>query len=229
MTCRPVGGVSSGTVAAHLKLYPDVPSKRRSTILRDLALLALVLLFAWIGVKVHDAVNGMAVLGSGVKHAGLSVESGFGSAAGAVQGIPLVGGSLAGALEKAGQGSGGNVAQLGQQGEDKVHQLALILGLLVFLLPTILVLVIMLPSRIRQIRQLGAANAALVDTHDPERRRLLAMRAAFGLSYLTLLGYTRDPIGDLAAGRYDQLVAAALDDVGIRRPALSASPATTPR
>jgi hypothetical protein len=219
-----VGGVSSQPVAAHLKLYPDVPAKRRSTILRDLALLALVVLFAWMGVKVHDAVDGMAVLGSGVKHAGLSVESGFGSAAGAVKGVPFVGGSLAGALEKAGQGSGGNVAQLGQQGEDKVHQLALILGLLVFLLPTILVLVIMLPSRIRQIRQLGAANAALVDTHDPERRRLLAMRAAFGLSYLTLLGYTRDPIGDLAAGRYDPLVAAALDDVGIRRPAISASP-----
>jgi hypothetical protein len=224
-----MGGVSSGTVAAHLKLYPDVPAKRRSTILRDLALLVLVLLFAWIGVRVYHAVDGLSVLGSGVKHAGLSVESGFGSAAGAVKGVPFVGGSLAGALEKAGQGSGGNVAELGQQGVDKVRELALILGLLVFLLPTILVLVIMLPSRIRQIRQLGAANAALVDTHDPERRRLLAMRAAFGLSYLTLLGYTRDPIGDLAAGRYDALVAAALDDVGIRRPALSASPASTPR
>jgi hypothetical protein len=169
------------------------------------------------------------VLGSGVKHAGLSVQSGFGSAADVVKGVPIVGGSLANALEGAGKGSGGNVAALGQKGEDSVHHLALMLGLLVFLLPTILVLVIMLPSRIREIRQLGAASAALVDTHDPERRRLLAMRAAFGLSYLTLLGYTRDPIGDLAAGRYDALVAAALDDVGIRRPALSASPASTPR
>ncbi len=210
-------------MAGHLKLYPDVPSKRRSTIFRDLALLALVVLFAWMGYKVHDAVNSLAVLGSGVKHAGVSVQDGFGSAAGVVKSVPLVGGSLANALEGAGRGSGGNVAALGQKGEDSVHHLALMLGLLVFLLPTILVLVIMLPSRIRQIRQLGAANAALVDTHDPERRRLLAMRAAFGLSYLTLLGYTRDPLGDLAAGRYDQLVAAALDDVGIRRPPPAAS------
>ncbi len=202
-----------------MKLYPDVPSKRRSTIFRDLAFIGLVLLFAWTGYKVHNVVDGMAVLGSGVKSAGLSVESGFGSAAGAVDGIPLVGGSLAHALGQAGQGSGGKVAELGQQGEDKVHQLALTLGLLVFILPTVLLLVIMLPPRVRQIRQLGAANAALVDTHDPERRRLLAMRAGFGLSYLTLLGYTRDPLGDLAAGRFDQLVAAALDDVGIRRPA----------
>jgi hypothetical protein len=210
-------------VAGHLKLYPDVPSKRRSTIFRDLALLALVVLFGWMGYKVHDAVNSLAVLGSGVKHAGVSVENGFGSAAGVVKGVPIIGGSLASALEGAGKGSGGNVAELGQKGEDSVHHLALMLGLLVFLLPTILVLVIMLPSRIRQIRQLGAANAALIDTHDPERRRLLAMRAAFGLSYLTLLGYTRDPLGDLAEGRYDQLVAAALDDVGIRRPPPAAS------
>jgi len=208
----------------HLKLYPDVPSKRTLTIVRDLVLLGLVLLFALLGYRVHHAVNGLAVLGSGVKDAGLSVESGFGSAASAVGGIPLVGGSLAGALERAGQGSGGNVAALGQSGEDKVHQLALVLSLLVFLLPTLLALAIMLPPRVRQIRQLSAASAALVDAHDPERRRLLAMRAAFGLSYLTLLGYTADPIGDLAAGRYDRLVAAALDDVGIRRPSTPAAP-----
>jgi hypothetical protein len=106
----------------------------------------------------------------------------------------------------------------GKSGVDKTHELALLLGVIVFALPTVIVLMIMVPPRVRQIRQLGAANAALVDVHDPERRRLLAMRAAFGLSYLTLLSYTRDPLGDLAAARYDPLVAAALDDVGVRRP-----------
>lgn len=203
-------------MTAPLKLYPDVPAKRRSTIIRDLALLALLVLFAWLGYRVEHTVSGLVVLGSGVKEAGLSVQNGFGSAAGAVNGIPLVGGSLADALNSAGQGSGGNVASLGQQGEDRVHRLALTLGLLVFLLPALLVLLVMAPARIRQIRQLTAARAVLVDTHDTERRRLLAMRAAFGLSYGTLLGHTRDPLGDLADGRYDRLVAAALDDAGVR-------------
>ena len=205
-------------MASHLKLYPDVPAKRRSAIVRDLVLLGLVVLFAWMGFKVHDAVNRLAVLGSGVKDAGLSVQSGFSSAAGAVGGIPLIGGKLSDALQSAGHGSGGNVAAVGQSGVDRTHELALLLGVIVFALPTVIVLVIMVPPRVRQIRQLGAARAALVDMHDPERRRLLAMRAAFGLSYLTLLSYTRDPLGDLAAARYDPLVAAALDDVGIRRP-----------
>ena len=107
---------------------------------------------------------------------------------------------------------------LGEKGENQVHRLALLLGLLVFALPTILILVIMLPPRVRQISQLRAATAALINTDEPERRRLLAMRAAFGLPYLTLLSYTPDPLGDLAAGRYDPLVAAALDDAGIRPP-----------
>jgi hypothetical protein len=213
-----------GVGVAPVKLYPDVPPKRRSTILRDVATIALVALFAWGGYRVYRAVEGLAVLGTGVRNAGVSVESGFGSAAGAVRGIPLVGGRLAGALESAGQGSGGNVAALGQQGEDEVHRLALLLGLLVFALPTLLVLLLLVPPRIRQIRQLGAASAALVDTGDPERRRLLAMRAAFGLPYGTLVGYTRDPLGDLADGRYDLLVAAALDDAGIRPQARELGP-----
>jgi hypothetical protein len=181
-------------------------------------LLGLVVVFAWMGFKVHDAVNSLAVLGSGVKDAGVSVQSGFRSAAGAVGGIPLIGGKLSDALQSAGQGSGGNVAAFGQSGVDKTHELALLLGVIVFALPTVIVLVIMVPPRVRQIRQLGAANAVLVDMHNPERRRLLAMRAAFGLSYMTLISYTRDPLGDLAAARYDPLVTAALDDVGIRRP-----------
>jgi hypothetical protein len=36
--------------------------------------------------------------------------------------------------------------------------------------------------------------------------------------------YTRDPLGDLARGRYDPLVAAALDDAGIRSPDAVATP-----
>ena len=66
----PVGYRQRG-LASHLKLYPDVPAKRRSTIVRDLVLLGLVVLFAWMGFKVHDAVNSLGVLGSGVKDAGV--------------------------------------------------------------------------------------------------------------------------------------------------------------
>jgi hypothetical protein len=73
----------------------------------------------------------------------------------------------------------------------------------------------MVPPRIRQIRQLTAAARVLREPAG-ERRRLLAMRAAFALPYGQLLRYTSDPIGDLAEERYEALLAAVLEDAGLR-------------
>jgi hypothetical protein len=72
-----------------------------------------------------------------------------------------------------------------------------------------------LPPRVRQVRRLNAASQAVGELSD-ERRRLLAMRAAFGLPYRELLRFTKDPLGDLESGRYDALVAAELDQAGLR-------------
>ncbi len=97
-----------------------------------------------------------------------------------------------------------------------MHDAARVLGLATFALPAALLLLLAIPGRVRQVRKLTAAAAALDGADAPERRRLIARRAAFGLPYGTLLEYTPDPIGDLAAERHDALVAAALDDAGIR-------------
>ena len=207
-------------VRPRLRLYPDVPGPRARTVVRDLLVVGLLALFAWAGVAVHDAVDSLSVLGSGVRQSGTAIEDGFGSAATAVDGIPIVGDDLAGALGAAGSGTGGEVAALGREGEEQVHDAARLLGLVTFGLPAALLLLLVLPGRVRQVRKLTAAAAALDGADAPERRRLIARRAAFGLPYGTLLEYTPDPIGDLAAERHDALVAAALDDAGIRpRPA----------
>jgi hypothetical protein len=197
-----------------MRYYPDIPSRRASTLVRDLLTVALLVLFAWIALKVHDAVDRLAVLGEGVNEAGSSVEDGFNSAADAVDGTPLVGDELADSLRSAGEESGGNVADLGQEGEDQVHQLADILGLATFFVPAILLLVRVVPSRIAQVRQLTDAERVLAA--GGATRRTLAMRAAFALPYGQLLMYTRDPLGDLEAERYDALVEAVLEDAGLR-------------
>jgi hypothetical protein len=98
----------------------------------------------------------------------------------------------------------------------RVHRVAVLLGLLTFLLPTGMVLSRYLPRRLAQIRILSDAEQVLATDGDPERRRLVAMRAAFGLPYGHLLAYTRDPLGDLAAERYDALIAAIADEAGLR-------------
>jgi hypothetical protein len=199
-----------------MRIYPEVPSRRASVFFRDALVVALLILFAWIGLAVHDAVDRLAVLGHGVAAAGTSVENGFDAAGDAVDSVPLVGGPLGGALRGAGEGTGGNVAELGHSGENAVHRLALILGLVIFGVPAIVLLVAWLPGRIALARKLTEAEQVLRPDTAPERRRLLAMRAAFSLPYGQLLAYTRDPLGDLAAERYDALVAAALEDAGLR-------------
>jgi len=203
-----------------MRFYPDIPSRRAATIARDATLLLLLVLLAWLGVKVHDTVDELSVLGRGVTDAGNSVQSSFRSAADAVDGAPLIGPRLGGGLREAGAGSGGKVAEVGRKGEDSVHETAALLGWLTFLVPGGLLVAWMVPPRVAQVRRLTAASQALAGAGAGsfERRRLLAMRAAFSLPYAQLLAHTRDPLGDLEHERYDALVAAALDDAGLRRP-----------
>ncbi len=199
-----------------MHLYPQLTGPRNRALVADLASIILLVLFAWAGLKVHDAVDQLAVLGEGVQATGGAVQGGFDSAADAVDGTPVVGDDIADGLRGAGEGSGGEVAELGREGEESVHQLANILGFVTFALPALLLLSQWLPGRTAQIRKLKEASVVLGDQATPERRRLLAMRAAFSLPYGHLLRYTPDPLGDLEDGRYDALVAAALEDAGLK-------------
>ncbi|MDQ4082457.1 MAG: hypothetical protein M3123_06170 [Actinomycetota bacterium] len=199
-----------------MRFYPEVSSQRLGTLARDVAVLALLALFAWLGLEVRESVDELAVLGEGVREAGTAVEGGFRRAGEAVDGIPVVGGDLAEGLRDAGEGTGGNAADVGREGEERIHRTANLLGLVTFLVPSVLVLAAALPPRVAQVRRLTAAERVLREVGAGERRRLLAMRAAFSLPYGTLLEYTPDPFGDLAAEDYDPLVAAALEDAGLR-------------
>jgi hypothetical protein len=199
-----------------MRFYPDIPSRRAATLARDALLILLLVLLALVALEVRNAVNGLAVLGEGVHSAGSSIQDGFDSAADAVGSTPVVGDDLARGLKDAGEGSGGNVADLGSQGEEKAHRLADLLGLLTFLLPAVFLLGSALPGRIDQIRRLTAASKVLGEPKSSERRHLVAMRAAFSLPYGELLRFTSDPLGDLEEQRYDALVTAAFEEVGLR-------------
>jgi hypothetical protein len=156
------------------------------------------------------------VLGTGVQDSGRAVQDGFGSAADAADGIPLVGGDVASALRDAGKGTGGNVAQVGADGEQRVHDLANLLGFLMFAVPASILLVLTVPGRVRQVRELNAIGR-LLDISNEDRRQLVAMRAAFTLPATALARHTRDPMGDLAVGHYEPLIDAAYDEAGLVR------------
>src|ERR687896_550314 len=178
-----------------MRFYSDIPARRTAAILSDLLVLLLLLLFAWLGLRVHDAVAEIASVPRGVSNTGGAIQRGF---------------------ESAGEAVGGEVAETGREGEEDVNNLANVLGALFFLLPAAAVLSRYLPDRIADVRRLRAAARAIGPTLTPDRERTLAMRAAYGLPYERLVRYTRDPLADLENGRYDGLVAAELDDAGLR-------------
>jgi hypothetical protein len=199
-----------------VRLYPDIPASRRSAFVRDLLVLLLLLALAWLGLKVHDSVQSLASVPRGVADSGGALRDGFGAAGDAVGDAPVIGGSLRDALRDAGTGAGGRIEETGRAGVEDVNHLANLLGLLMFLLPAAVLLATYLPDRFRDVRRLTAAARAIGPELTPERRHSLAARAAYGLPYERLTRHTRDPLGDLEAGRYDGLVAAALEDAGLR-------------
>ncbi len=199
-----------------MRFYSNIPARRATAILSDLLVLLLLVLLAWIGLRVHDAVAEIASVPRGVADSGGAIQRGFESAGDAAGDVPLVGERLAGALRDAGEGAGGQIAETGRQGEQDVKTLANVLGALIFLLSAAVVLSRYLPDRITDVRRLTAAARAIGPTLTAERERTLAMRAAYGLPYERLVHYTRDPLADLERGHYDGLVAAALDDAGLR-------------
>ena len=199
-----------------MRLYPDTADDRGRAVAKDALVILTLIVLAWLGLKVHDTVDKLAVLGTGVHDSGQVVQDGFDRAADAVDGVPVVGGELGGALRDAGEGTGGNVAQAGADGEERVHDLANLLGFLMFAVPASILLVLTVPGRVRQIRELNATDR-LLDISTEDRRRLVAMRAAFSLPATELARHTRDPIGDLAAGHYDPLIDSAYDEAGLHR------------
>jgi hypothetical protein len=199
-----------------MRIYPDTPDDRGRAVARDALTILTLIVLAWLGLKVHDTVDKLAVLGTGVHDSGQAVQSGFEKAADAADAIPVVGGDVSGALRDAGEGTGGNVAQAGTDGEQRVHDLANLLGFVMFAVPASILLVLTVPGRIRQVRNLNATDR-LLDVSTEDRRRLVAMRSAFSLPATDLARHTRDPLGDLAAGRYDPLIDAAYDEAGLVR------------
>ena len=202
-----------------MKLYPDLSRRRAATLAADAALVLTVLLFAWIGATVHDAVEDLTAVSEGVQEVGGSVEGAFRQAGDAVGAAPIVGGQVGDALRGAGESTGGRAVQAGRDGQESILSLADLLGWLFFAVPTLLLVSRFLPPRVEQVRKLTAASRVLGGDVSDERRALLARRAAFGLPYATLLRYTDDPMGDLAAGRLGPLLAAVREDAGLRRDA----------
>jgi hypothetical protein len=201
-----------------VSLYPDLPGPRAKAIARDAVVIALLIVFVWLGFRVYHDVDKLSGFGKGLVATGHSIKSAFSTAASALGSVPIAGGALAGALRDASTATGNTTVQLGRTGEQDAHTLAVLLGLLIWGIPSLLLLLLTLPGRIASARRVRRARLALTAPDAEQRQRLLAVRAVLTLPDETLFAYTADPGGDLAAGRFAALASAQLEAMGIKAP-----------
>ena len=159
-----------------VRIYPAAGQGGRTTLAGDVVVVLLIVLFAWIGTRLHDSVAGLGAMARGIEQTGTSIRDtgrttgaeirrGFGNAADIVAGAPLVGDSLADSLRSTGERSaeavveqarrsGVELEEAGRRGREEIESTATLVGWLGFLIPTVLLLSQAIPSRLRQVRAL---------------------------------------------------------------------------
>lgn len=199
-----------------MKLYAD----RVPVALRQLVIDIVVVLwvYTWIRVAlwIRDVVEKLAVPGQKLETAGSGIADNLADASGKVGRVPIVGDELTKPFTGAADAAR-SLADAGQQQQDFVTQLALILPAVAVSVPLALVLFLWLPWRLRWIRRAGVA-AAVRDA--PAGRDLLALRALAGRPLNELAKLGPDIAQSWRAGdpeAVDALAELELKQLGLRR------------
>jgi hypothetical protein len=158
--------------------------------LGDVVVVALVVLFAWLGVQVHNSIAGLADMARGMQQTGTSIQHAgaragaeirrsVSGAADAAQSVPFVGGGVASALrdtarststavEREARTTGAQLAASGREGEGDAEATARLVGWLAFLIPTVCLLAQAVPRWVRRW-QAGREAAPLGDVDGAPR------------------------------------------------------------
>jgi len=155
-------------------VHVQAPPRRRTPgrTLGDVAVLVAVALFAWLAVQLHQSVGGLGDMARGVRDTGTAIQAsgastanelqqGVGRAADAIGGLPVVGSDAAARLRETGDttaaavrretdANGARLAEAGRQGERDARTTARLIGWFAFLVPTVLLLLVWLPQRLRR-------------------------------------------------------------------------------
>jgi hypothetical protein len=200
-----------------MPLYAQHAAVRSRQIAADLGMVAWTALWILVARVVHRAVLVLAEPGRAVEDLGNSVAGNMDSAAQAAGDVPLVGDELAAPFDALSD-AGGSVRGAGQAAQDAVATLALVLAVVLVVLPVGWLLLRWLPSRLRYVREAGAARRLLTGTGDLEILAARAMATA-PLSRLAALPSGTGAAwrnGDLAAVR--SLAGLELARLGLRLP-----------
>lgn len=206
-------------------IWSERPRARLRELAADTATVAWVGLWTTLGIQLYAGLAELAGAGRLISSGGTGLLDTGGAVAGAVQGVPLVGEGAATRIRDAFGAAALPVIQFGSDVERLLLIIAALLGLIVVAVAVVPWMNRYLPWRLERVRRLNAgarairrgAGGASTPAERAQLDELLASRALHRLEYDRLLEFTPDPFGDWKAGRFDRLVQAELETVGLAR------------
>lgn len=187
--------------------------------LRDILVVAWVVLWILVGLAVADTVAELRSLSDTAADTGRAIADSA-DTLGTLGDTPVVGGEIDDAATQV-RDAGENITRQSDDTRGGIERLALLLGLSVALIPTVPVLWTYLPPRLARGRErLALKRLVAAGRGDQALKRLLAQRAAHALSYRRLRKVSGEPWRDLEERRYDDLARAELQRMGVSPRAL---------
>jgi hypothetical protein len=186
---------------------------QRSIVAIDLLVLTWAIVWIAIGITIGAFLARLGAVGDGLQDAGRAIGR-AGDAVAELSDVPLVGEGFASIATEIRE-VGVETRQDGVEVKDDIHRLAWLVGASLALAPTLPILAIWLPPRVSRERERHALRRSL-RTEEAAALGYLANRAVATRGFRELLAVSDDPVGDLAAGRYEELAALELAHLGLR-------------
>lgn len=183
----------------------------RTIIVLDVIAVLWVAAWVFVGVQVHDEVEGLQALSDTIIRTGQGVED-VGAVLRGID-VPFVGDQIQRAGEEV-SGVGADTQLSGQQAAESADRLSMLLGLSVALIPSSSLFLFYFPARVAHARERRALRRLTARAlEDPELERFLARRALMAVSYRRLVGMGGDPW--LEGTDDGRLVAAEREEMGV--------------
>jgi len=202
-----------------IKLWSELPAARTKELIADVATVLWVVFWGNIVWRLFEFLSSFAEAGRTVHGGGETMIQGGRDLGDSLAGLPLVGSQVRDVARNTFAGAGGPLSDFGNELEQFIFVVAIVLALLLALVTLAPWLYRYLPWRWGRVRSVRAAHQAIrtmPGMADLSVERVLAMRAVTRLDYGTLLEYTPDPLGDWTNGRLDRLARAELASEGLR-------------
>jgi hypothetical protein len=195
-----------------MTFYAETPGYRARQVMGDALVVLWVVVWARVGMLVHELVGRLAGPARTLERAGAGFARPLQDASDSVGDVPVIGDALGAPLDAA-AGAGRVLARAGASQQDVVVTLALWLGILFAVLPIAIVLLRVVPARLRWVRDASAARRMRNDEVGAE---LFALRAVATRPLEELRRAVPDPARAWATGDLAPLAALELRELGLR-------------